>query len=151
MHLSFQISYLAVCIISYQVRACNMCVLLDIRYRLYQRFGGVVLFAAFPRSHSFSVTTLCVEATSKSYKRIVFLKMHRCQISDFESFDRHLPLLLLPCFGWPNCQTIRSLTHRGVRANLSTKPDNSNERMIVVMAHYYNFSIKKEKIKTCMN
>jgi hypothetical protein len=67
---------------------------------LYQRVGGVVLFAAFPRSHSFSVTTLCVEATSKSYKRIVFLEMHRCQISDFESFDRHLPLLLLlPSFG----------------------------------------------------
>jgi hypothetical protein len=59
----------------------------------------VALFAAFTPSHSFSPTTSCAAATSKSYKRIVFLKMHGDQIWPFDSFDRHLPLLLLPCFG----------------------------------------------------
>jgi hypothetical protein len=36
--------------------------------------GGGIVFAAFPPSHSFSPTIASRAATSKSYKRMVFLE-----------------------------------------------------------------------------
>jgi hypothetical protein len=59
----------------------------------------VVSFAAaFPPSHSFSPTIVSPAATSKSYKRVVFLKMPGGQIWPFECHSPLLLLLLSLCF-----------------------------------------------------
>ena len=92
MHLSFQISYLAVRIL-YLIRLeLARGVLSDTTFT--NRWVVVSFAAAFPPIHIFSPTIASPAATSKSYKRIVFLKMHGGQIWPFEC---HSPLLLSLC------------------------------------------------------